>query len=153
MSSRPPCPEVGPGRGEIADVVRDVGEPAALGLAEMDVVDGGEPAQKLTRRPLQCASLYAVAHERGPGLEARYDLVAGSGPVPALALVPVGSGEWRWKTTSSSATVVRSHTSARALIAALCPPTAEVGACRRGGHQRPENRQFVVPTAFRGPKL
>ena len=53
-----------PAAARIGDGVGDVGQRAALGLAEVGVVDGGEPAQELARRPLQRPRLDAVAQHR-----------------------------------------------------------------------------------------
>ena len=57
-----------------SEISRDV---AALGLAEMNVVEGGEAAKQLARGALQCPRLYPMAEQARPRPDAGYHFVAG----------------------------------------------------------------------------
>ena len=76
----------------MAEHVAHVGDLSALGLPEVQVVDGGEPAQKLTVRALQRPDLEAVAPERRPRAKPGQDLVAGPRPASVLARRDLGLG-------------------------------------------------------------
>ena len=85
--------EVRPGGGEIADRLGGVRHVSALGLAVVQVVDGGEPAQELTGWLEEGPCLDPVAHQRRPGSKTGDDLVAGPGGPLVPVVERVGSME------------------------------------------------------------